>query len=172
MGKHYGARKAVINFYFLAITGRRLRNLCSYIVLKLTDMRIRMWYALLPRLYKLCFAVALLLFLVNVPPIRRIIEVNFNHFLYVTGYGQWIEEWQFFGWRYEDRIEAFDEYRHHPYYKKDSVLYRVDAINPLKFWWWYDYVTHARWQLPYNSRPDTLPVNSHSIGSEPKPLPN
>ncbi|MEZ0483506.1 hypothetical protein [Fibrella aquatica] len=134
-------------------------------------MKTKKWHEALPRLKKRYVALIVVFTLPNLPYGRQVINTQLNHFLYVTRYGQWIEEWEFFGWRYKDRITAFDKYCQHPYYKKDSVLYRVDAINPLKFWRWYDYTTHPRWKLPYNSQPDTLPINNHPIGSEPRPLP-
>lgn len=40
----------------------------------------------------------------------------------------------------------------------DTVLYLNDKKNYLKFWNWYDYGDHPRWELPYRST-DSLEYN-------------
>lgn len=48
---------------------------------------------------------------------------------------------------YEDIISGFERYK--KAYPEDSILYRTFKINPLKFWYWREYIVEPKYRLPY-----------------------
>lgn len=53
------------------------------------------------------------------------------------------------GLSFENTIGNFKNFKVENPKTNDTVLYRTFKIEPLKFWYWQDYLTHDRYKLPY-----------------------
>ena len=53
------------------------------------------------------------------------------------------------GLNFENTIANFKKFKEENPKSNDTVLYRTFKIEPLKFWYWHDYLTHDRYKLSY-----------------------
>lgn len=95
---------------------------------------------------------ALLVWSINYIGLLRLVFDLGNDYYYTTAHGEFTgQEDEYKGGKGDlERIErSFGEFRKvHPQ-TQDTVLYRTFTRNPLKFWYWRDYLTNCRYAYPY-----------------------
>ena len=95
-------------------------------------------------------AIILIIFLVviNIPPVKYL--TGPDDILYSNANGTFtFNEANYAGRNYElckDNFLAFKSIN-----SKDTLLYRINQINILKFWRWGDYLTKEKYKLPYKA---------------------
>lgn len=112
---------------------------------------------------KLLLILGLFLIISNLPPIKPLLEMFFSYeYIYVSDDLVFIEsEIKSKGRNYDEVLRWFD------YYKKeckqpDAIVYRAFRINPLKFWLWWEFLTHPKFRLPYKKVPQEYFENHYS----------
>jgi hypothetical protein len=95
---------------------------------------------------KLCLIVLVVVILTNVPPIKWVIGQE--DLLYSNASGTFtFAEMNFTSRNYKMCMNKFHMFKAEN--KKDTVLYKLEPVNPLKFWRWGDYLTKEKYRLPY-----------------------
>src|SRR5689334_20343829 len=89
-----------------------------------------------------------IIILINIPPLNWI--SGHDDILYSNANGRFtFDEVNMSGRNYELCLVNFEAYKKS--HTKDTVLYRINKINILKFWRWGDYLTKEKYRLPYKS---------------------
>ncbi len=97
----------------------------------------------------------MLVVLSNLPPIQTITGLNFDYHRFSNKNGSYTFcEIPFKGRTYSRYRVLEDPYfwlEYEFYHPKsgDTILYRLFARNPLKFWHWAEYIYDWRFELPY-----------------------
>ena len=94
---------------------------------------------------------AFLVWCFNYIDVSRLILNLGNEFVYTTANKDFLEQEDIYkgGPRDLQRIERrFDYFLEQNPQTKDTILYRTFDRNPLKFWYWREYLTNRRYDYP------------------------
>jgi hypothetical protein len=95
--------------------------------------------------------IVVVLIALNTPPLKWIVGREDISYSNATG-SFTFEEMNFKGRNYDMCLYRFNIFKDTA--RNDTILYRLDRINFLKFWRWSNYLSEYKYKLPYKSWQD------------------